>query len=257
MFYRSEAFDEEDCIKAAICDSKSTTENINGSGGCEALCDLNIASCPGLDGNEGHSDLKMTSEQATSIGGTTTGKPGKMISSFVTVIEDTKDLSLHEEKQRSPQRPRPQPAAPATSTMASKISEDELLIDTAEGPVPVPAKCSAQLRRLLQSHSITRPALNGGCSVASGSSNENSIAEPRRPIYPNLPYSPYSSPASSPRVRRKPLRETTRVNSTVQSDGEYVQLNQYKLEQAIGQVHTYKPRGKSLLESWSTPFLPD
>ena len=37
-------------------------------------------------------------------------------------------------------------------------------------------------------------------------------------------------------MRRKPLRETTRVNSTVQSDGEYVQLNQYKLEQPIGQV---------------------
>ena len=186
LFYRSEAFDEEDCNKAAICDS-SAPPNVNGSGSCEAPCDLDIACCPGGIGDiVGGSGLKMTSE--ASSGGTTTtttGKPGKMISSFVTVIEDTKDLSLHEEKQRSPQRPRPQPVAPATSTMASKISEDELLIDTAEGPVPVPAKCSAQLRRLLQSHSITRPALNGGCSVASGSSNENSIAEPRRPIYPN------------------------------------------------------------------------
>jgi len=70
-----------------------------------------------------------------------------------------------------------------------------------------------------------------------------------RPIYPNLPYSPYGSPGSSPRVRRKPLRETKRVNSIVQSDGEYVQLNQYKLEQAIGQVrysHSVKREGRGI-----------
>ncbi len=63
----------------------------------------------------------MTSEaNSDATAGSTSGKPGsKMISSFVTVIEGTKDLSLHEEKQRSPQRPRP--AAMATS-------EDELFI---------------------------------------------------------------------------------------------------------------------------------
>jgi len=218
---RSEAFDETDDIKT-ICDSSDSctaaVDKVNGSNG----------SCSDPSGCTGVA-CKMTSEaNSDATAGSTSGKPGsKMISSFVTVIEGTKDLSLHEEKQRSPQRPRP--AAMATS-------EDELFIDTPEGPVPIPAKCSAQLRRLLQSHSITRPAvrdLNGGL----GSSNETSATstEPRRPIYPNLPYSPYSSPVSSPRVRRKPLRETTRVNSTVQSDGEYVQLNQYKLEQAIGQ----------------------
>jgi len=219
---RSEAFDEDD-IRAvsAICDTNTSGtapsstaagngSKVNGSNNCD----------PGFT-------TKMTSEAAETAVSSTPGKPGKMISSFVTVIEGTKDLTLHEEKQRSPQRPRP--AAMATS-------EDELLVDTAEGPVPIPAKCSAQLRRLLQTHSITRPAvsnLNGGLS----SSNETSAAsiEPRKPIYPNLPYSPYSSPVSSPRVRRKPLRETTRVNSTIQADGDYVELNQYKLQHAIGQ----------------------
>jgi len=224
---RSEAFDEDD-IRAvsAICDSN--TSGTESTAAAAAAVGKVASKVNGSNHCDPDFTPKMTSEAAEAAG-STPGKPEKMIStSFVTVIEGTKDLTLHEEKQRSPQRPRP--AAMATS-------EDELLVDTAEGPVPIPAKCSAQLRRLLQSHSITRPAvcnLNGGL----GSSNENSatsIAEPRRPIYPNLPYSPYSSPVSSPRVRRKPLRETTRVNSTIQSDGEYVQLNQYKLEQAIGQ----------------------
>ena len=56
---------------------------------------------------------------------------GKMISSFVTVIEGTKELSLGD-------------------------NDKEELVN-AEGPVPVPAKCSAQLRKLLHSHSISKP----------------------------------------------------------------------------------------------------
>ena len=97
--------------------------------------------------------------------------------------------------------------------------------------VPIPAKCSTQLRKLIHSHSVTKPPVNGGGlseGVGFGSGSKSECSES---------YSPYGSPTSSPRVRRKPLRETKRVNSTVQSDGEYVQLNQYKLEQgAIGQV---------------------
>ena len=44
-----------------------------------------------------------------------------------------------------------------------------------------------------------------------------SCEEARRRIYPNLPYSPYASPTSSPRVPRKPLRETNRVDSVMHS----------------------------------------
>ena len=80
------------------------------------------------------------------------------------------------------------------------------------------------------------------------SSTEESAEAQKRPIYPNLPYSPYSSPASSPRVRRKPLRETKRVDS-IARDGEYVQLNQYKLEQAIGQVTLF------LVHNLAAPFF--
>ena len=146
------------------------------------------------------------------------------------------------------------------------------------GHVPIPAKCSSQLQKLIQEYSVNMPPprildstmeqlkqLSHNDSkndnkepdmdegdhppVAAKNSNDrqNSILSPAssfpphsnsdsRPIYPHLPYSPYGSPATSPRVRRKPLRETTRVNSINDQSGEFVQLNQYKVEGAIGQV---------------------
>lgn len=55
-----------------------------------------------------------------------------------------------------------------------------------------------------------------------------------KPIYPNVPFSPYGSPSSSPGLRRRPLKESRRVS--IERNGEYTQLNQYKLKQAIGQV---------------------
>ncbi|XP_058822187.1 calcium/calmodulin-dependent protein kinase kinase 1-like isoform X2 [Topomyia yanbarensis] len=56
-----------------------------------------------------------------------------------------------------------------------------------------------------------------------------------RPIYPNVPYSPYNSPYGSPRSgrRRAPLRESRRVS--IEQSGSFLQLNQYKLLDQIGQ----------------------
>ncbi|XP_058057336.1 calcium/calmodulin-dependent protein kinase kinase 1 [Anopheles bellator] len=56
-----------------------------------------------------------------------------------------------------------------------------------------------------------------------------------RPIYPNVPYSPYNSPYGSPRSgrRRTPLRESRRVS--IEQSGSFLQLNQYKLLDQIGQ----------------------
>lgn len=57
-----------------------------------------------------------------------------------------------------------------------------------------------------------------------------------RPIYPNVPYSPYGSPYGSPRStrRRPPLRESRRIS--IEKSGSFLQLNQYKLMDQIGQV---------------------
>ena len=54
----------------------------------------------------------------------------------------------------------------------------------------------------------------------------------KRPIFPNLPYSPMSSPSN---VRRRcPLKQSRHVS--IEKTGQYVQLNQYLLKEPIGQV---------------------
>lgn len=59
--------------------------------------------------------------------------------------------------------------------------------------------------------------------------------EPNRPIFPNCQFSPYNSPTNSPRSNRKrqPLKESRRVS--IEKSGMYLQLNQYKLMDSIGQ----------------------
>ena len=156
--------------------------------------------------------------------------------------------------------------------------DQQMVTITAEN-IPLPTKCSSQLRKLLQEHSLNvipprildstldqlkqLPQSQKDCSddgsdgvareavsrTSGGSENVTVLTRAStipahsnndtRPIYPHLPYSPYGSPATSPRVRRKPLRETTRVNSINDQSGEFVQLNQYKVEGAIGQVSTF------------------
>uniref|UniRef100_A0A182SFK5 calcium/calmodulin-dependent protein kinase n=1 Tax=Anopheles maculatus TaxID=74869 RepID=A0A182SFK5_9DIPT len=61
------------------------------------------------------------------------------------------------------------------------------------------------------------------------------LDQTNRPIYPNVPYSPYNSPYGSPRSgrRRTPLRESRRVS--IEQSGSFLQLNQYKLLDQIGQ----------------------
>jgi hypothetical protein len=51
-----------------------------------------------------------------------------------------------------------------------------------------------------------------------------------RPIFPNLTYSPYSSPRSA----RKPAKESRLIS--IDKNGSFLQLNQYKLMDQIGVV---------------------
>jgi hypothetical protein len=74
------------------------------------------------------------------------------------------------------------------------------------------------------------------------------VVDPGRPIYPNYPFSPYGSPGSSPRALRKrsPLKESRRVS--IDKSGEYMQLNQYRLMESIGQVrHNCSSTGKIII----------
>lgn len=59
---------------------------------------------------------------------------------------------------------------------------------------------------------------------------DNNSSCQARPIFPNLTYSPYGSP----RISRKPARESRRVS--IDKNGSFLQLNQYKLMDQIGVV---------------------
>ncbi|KAM4707779.1 calcium/calmodulin-dependent protein kinase kinase 2 isoform 2-T4 [Discoglossus pictus] len=63
-------------------------------------------------------------------------------------------------------------------------------------------------------------------------SSGNNLDMNGRYIYPSLPYSPVTSPQSSPRLPRRPTVESHRVSITGFQD--CVQLNQYRLKDEIG-----------------------
>merc|ERR1719410_2392034 len=87
---------------------------------------------------------------------------------------------------------------------------------------PIPSACSSQLAKVLEKQ-----------IESDGASHQSRSRSSNRPIYPNLPYSPYSSPNSSPRVRRRPLKMTKQAST--EHMGNYMQLNQYKLMGMVGQ----------------------
>lgn len=106
------------------------------------------------------------------------------------------------------------------------LSEEEREYAAAEGAVA--CDTDGTITRSMSSEPVT-------ASIKGMISKIKSL-DSMRPIYPNVPYSPYGSPFSSPRAYRRtnrpPLRESRRIS--IEQSGSFLQLNQYKLLDQIG-----------------------
>lgn len=90
-------------------------------------------------------------------------------------------------------------------------------------PDSPPEACAGELQRRRRLPRITYSMSQDSHLVGPG---------PDRALYPGLPYSPFSSPSSSPRLGRS-IRECRRVS--IEAHRGYTQLNQYRLKEEIGQ----------------------
>lgn len=148
---------------------------------------------------------------------------------------------------------------PSTSIvdLSSSTNTTTTTITTTKKPLPMCVKIShptlsplqqQHIRNLPKTQSLdladdrTDDAVSLTSSKSSESEDPNDkgtlpkFDQSSRPIYPNVPYSPYGSPYGSPRSgrRRPPLRESRRIS--IEQTGSFLQLNQYKLMDQIGQV---------------------
>jgi len=86
---------------------------------------------------------------------------------------------------------------------------------------PLPSRCSSKLKMIIERQ------------ISLGQSAQEDPKSGRSSLNASPYVSPYGSPCSSPRIKRKPLKETKRASS--EQLGDYVQLNQYKLDRVLGQ----------------------
>ncbi|XP_074153952.1 calcium/calmodulin-dependent protein kinase kinase 2 isoform X3 [Sminthopsis crassicaudata] len=96
-----------------------------------------------------------------------------------------------------------------------------------QGGAQAPADPGPQARPLLSGRKLSLQERSQAAQSPGGSGGVNG-----RFIYPSLPYSPVSSPQSSPRLPRRPTVESRHVSITGMQD--CVQLNQYTLKDEIG-----------------------
>lgn len=150
--------------------------------------------------------------------------------------------------------PQPQPPSfptPTSKTLLDKKTE-QMRVDTGtlglgrvEGSTPAPASKpilvhSNTISAALPPNLPAQPPkersspikMNSFSGRGAGGGPLQNEGISRRPIYPNFPFSPFTSPATSPFARRRQFKESHRVS--VERIGDNVQLNQYQLKEPIG-----------------------
>lgn len=110
------------------------------------------------------------------------------------------------------------PTVAPRPTLVSEQSVTTMMTSSAAVPVQQPPKEKSSPIKMSSFSSV--PAKGASEAIS------------RRPIYPNFPFSPFTSPGSSPFARRRQFKESQRVS--VERIGDNVQLNQYRLKEPIG-----------------------
>ncbi|CAH0765585.1 unnamed protein product [Bemisia tabaci] len=110
----------------------------------------------------------------------------------------------------------------------AQLSQSELSAPPRSKPAPVPVATVTEYKK-----SLTQPEIQIDAGELAPLLNQTQQSQnlTTRPIYPNVPFSPYSSPRSV--RRRPPLKESRRVS--IDKSGSFLQLNQYRLLETIGQ----------------------
>jgi len=125
------------------------------------------------------------------------------------------------------------PGRPRASSITINLPETE-----ARSPASTPSDELEGSRSMPSSGNVSPLSVSPRLRLGPRPPTTSSMSLEPRPIYPNIPFSPYGSPVSSPRAaRRRPLKESRRVS--VEKAGSFVQLNQYRLLDCIGKVRRH------------------
>lgn len=128
------------------------------------------------------------------------------------------------------------PIKQATNAVPSSVQTSNVPIFVDRYPVSAhPTYLPAHFRNIPKTQSLDLGDDRSDADILPSLYPKGQSFDQTRPIYPNVPYSPYGSPFGSPRSGRRRVPITSRRISIEQS-GSFLQLNQYKLMDQIGQV---------------------